>query len=558
MLPCAWLSKGGRWSRGRSKSSSSSSKMSCWTQAVLFLFIFIAQGHQGHASCLMPTGRGATATAAAAAEDSRRLERLLLHGNSTRASLVPLEGERDPRRLLAGHLFSSSGLRSLPWVSETDNAEVPTEEQQEEEQDGLLDATKLQKQLQQQQQKLPVKAKALSHGALQALRGVRHSVAAAAAAAGEKAAAAAAAAIPKDELGQRLLSGVVTRLYVQTLLYPIVYLLLLLLLQGLSLSALYEGALPALLLGDVPYSLICGLLHAKASSALKKHAPRLPPLVASALAAVCADTAGVIYKTPHDAMKVLRQRGLAANASQALQMTAAAAPTLQRAVPVTIVRDAFFRIVNGLTAERIRNVLLSRRQRSLRNDGASEEDERPVMAVDTPEQPEENSGYLGLRGIGRWIQTRGAFWKNRACVDRAVEAARLAAEQKARMSRRLRPSSSDYAEAAMVGGLSAGLAGIAASPLDAARALVVKEAAADSKNWETYAGFPGVARALHQAAVTGGLKGLLATAPLRVLLGGCCGALAAAFNLRCTAALCALREIAEKNEAAKTATAPAA
>lgn len=65
-------------------------------------------------------------------------------------------------------------------------------------------------------------------------------------------------------------------------------------------------------------------------------------------------------------------------------------------------------------------------------------------------------------------------------------------------------------------------------------------------------------RALHQAAVTGGLQGLFATAPLRVILGGCCGTVAAAFNLRCMAALAALRAAAEANTSAAALAAPAA
>ncbi|CDJ39663.1 hypothetical protein, conserved, partial [Eimeria tenella] len=110
-----------------------------------------------------------------------------------------------------------------------------------------------------------------------------------------------------------------------------------------------------------------------------------------------------------------------------------------------------------------------------------------------------------------------------------------------------------YVEAALVGGLSSSLAGAAAAPLDAARAVVAQQAG-DPR----FSGVLGVGNALREAAAKGGLGGLFASAPLRVLLGGCCGAAAAAFNLKCMHALARLRAAADAAAADAAAAAAAA
>ena len=70
-----------------------------------------------------------------------------------------------------------------------------------------------------------------------------------------------------------------------------------------------------------------------------------------------------------------------------------------------------------------------------------------------------------------------------------------------------------------------------------------------------FLGILGAGRALLHAAQEEGLRGLFAAAPVRVILGGCCGAAAAAFNIKCMHALKRLRAAADAAAAAAAAAA---
>ncbi|OEH75469.1 mitochondrial carrier superfamily protein [Cyclospora cayetanensis] len=361
--------------------------------------------------------------------------------------------------------------------------------------------------------------------------------------------AAALAAIPRCTDGQRLLSGALTRLYVQTLLYPIDTLRARFStmdrpLEELTLASLYEGALPALLLGDLPYSLICSLAQLHTTAALKRLAPHLPPSVASALAAVCTDSAGVVYKTPHDAMKAYRQKGLAKSTSEALQMMHSALPALQRAVPSTIARDALFRFVNGTASKRLKAFFQTLKHRAnrlqacatARTGGAPASKGTAPLMEDAASADRSTSKSASLWGLCRCLREKVAGLTAQQPLFRtaakATEEGEHCSSLSAGAAAAAAPRAAQYAEAALIGGLSSSLAGIAASPMDAARALVVRQAAADLEGSKRFSGVIGIARALHEAAVSGGFKALFASVPLRVLVGGCCGAVAAAFNMR--------------------------
>lgn len=113
---------------------------------------------------------------------------------------------------------------------------------------------------------------------------------------------------------------------------------------------------------------------------------------------------------------------------QAMEMARTALPALQRAMPVTIVRDAFFRVVNGTTAGKIRGFLQARRQHSMSKDSRIADVATPN--VSTLEQQQGNGGYLS--GFGRCLRERLALWRGRAALEAAAEAARADEMQKAK------------------------------------------------------------------------------------------------------------------------------
>lgn len=171
-----------------------------WRSGLLLVLFCAQHQQQGDARVFLTSPATDSLYAATPGPTAPRALQNILYRHHTGETTSAGEGA-EHRRLLLGHVFSSSGLGSVPWPSAP--PEKPPLEQQ------VLPEEQLVPQ--------PAKAKALGVRTLQLLQRAKRSAAAAAAAAR----AAALGAIPKDEAGQRLISGALTRLYVQTLLYPI-------------------------------------------------------------------------------------------------------------------------------------------------------------------------------------------------------------------------------------------------------------------------------------------------------------------------------------------------
>ncbi|KFG49461.1 mitochondrial carrier superfamily protein [Toxoplasma gondii FOU] len=378
------------------------------------------------------------------------------------------------------------------------------------------------------------------------------------------------ALVPRSGFAKRLTSTVVTRLAIQSLLYPI-DVVRCRRAQGvpfkdIPVGALYNGCLSILAVSELPYCMLCVTLQTHAQKLLSHHAGKLPTVAKLFLSAVAADSVGSMYKTPFDCAKGLLQRGKAASPQEALTTVLRDDPSILKAqyrgFYAQVLRDATYRVLNGQTMQMLRRVIAARQQAEQSSEGRTlqsgivaraREKLRLSAGKDSPEsslKPSEGKlnwardllahGMQGpvdaMRGLATRLTNLRHAGMRRQGDAQLKEQADITAEQTG--TYRSAPATSadtvsppSAAPVTLgVGLLSGALTTFATSPLEAARRYIVEKSQVDSEPGSAtrLQGLLGVCRALYEIAEQRGvLSGWFRNAPTRMLVAGPCNALSA-------------------------------
>nr|CEL64422.1 TPA: mitochondrial carrier domain-containing protein,putative [Neospora caninum Liverpool] len=385
---------------------------------------------------------------------------------------------------------------------------------------------------------------------------------------------------PRSRFAKRLTSTLVTRLTIQSLLYPIDVVRCRraqgMAFKDIPVGALYNGCLSILAMSEVPYCVLCVTLQTQAQKLLSRHAGKLPTVANLFLSAIAADSVGSVYKTPFDCAKRLLQRGKATSAQEALTTVLRDDPstlkTTYRGFYAQVLRDATHRVLNGHTMQALRRVIAARQQ-------AQQGPRRPLQSgivAKAAEKmrltPGEDSPQMSLkpRGEGKlnWARDllvhgmHGPLTAVRSLATRLTnvrqanrrrqgdaqveEHADIAVEQAGRNpSAPATPAGTLSPPSAApvtlgVGLLSGAFTSFATSPLEAARRYIVEKSKEDPEAGPAtrLQGILGVCRALYELAEQEGvLSGWFKNAPTRMLIASPCNALSALLFERTSRAL---------------------
>ncbi|KEP62450.1 UNVERIFIED_CONTAM: carrier superfamily protein [Hammondia hammondi] len=376
--------------------------------------------------------------------------------------------------------------------------------------------------------------------------------------------------VPRSRFAKRLTSTLVTRLAIQSLLYPI-DVVRCRRAQGVSfkdipVGALYNGCLSILAMSELPYCVLCVTLQTHAQKLLSDHAGKLPTVANLFLSAVAADSVGSMYKTPFDCAKGLLQRGKAASPQEALTTVLRDDPSILKAqyrgFYAQVLRDATYRVLNGQTMQMLRRVIAARQQAEQSSEGRTlqsgivakaREKLRLSAGKDNPQsdlKPSEGKlnwardllthGMHGPVDAMRSLATRLTNWGHagmrRQGDTQLEEQADITAEQTGTYRSAASTSAGALSPPSAapvtlgVGLFSGTLTTFATSPLEAARRYIVEKSQVDSEPGSAtrLQGLLGVCRALYELAEHRGvLSGWFKNAPTRMLVAGPCNALSA-------------------------------